>query len=525
MKTAKIIIGWLCFLSLVAGIFLTGAWVYLMARPIFNGAQIYSSGEPDMEVIAKEMSRTSDQDVRNMIFKKEYGRERLTTSMPMGTPLSILAATLEGGPPKRWRATSGAALLDLSGKVIAAYPRTLIGRVFPLSLHDCSFSDDMHGYADKESESEFLNAIGDRDASVGIARARRGGKVIGTIVVAGSSGQYTDKQTASYRTPEWILTPSILLRPNPADPPFRIPVLPPMAFLCFAMLLPVWAGMDAEWRGMRGVAWGILVAITGFLGLLIYLIARLPTPGVCPNCGETIHGRYQRCPNCGVTFILRCKTCGRKLKPGWQYCPTCMNAEASSWGTPSVAFEAEPETVQTARCAASKVLVTLRDSAKGMPISNARIRLSGPTCMDGITNSQGEFAAYRLSEGSYRVSAVKAGYEPASAETQVGTQGVSVALCTSVLPGRVGGRVVSLDTGSPVDDARVYIDSSRVDAEGVTSVDGRYSLGILPPGPYMLIVEADGYASASRLIDLSPGDAPPIDFELTRCSITETAER
>jgi RNA polymerase subunit RPABC4/transcription elongation factor Spt4 len=95
-------------------------------------------------------------------------------------------------------------------------------------------------------------------------------------------------------------------------------------FLWF--LLPSWVYVDASERGVRRAAlWSFLVFISGFVGLVVYLIARPEHPAVleCPGCGREINGNAF-CPYCGrdVSTVF-CTACRYPLKPDWTYCPSC----------------------------------------------------------------------------------------------------------------------------------------------------------------------------------------------------------
>src|SRR5690606_27746220 len=58
-------------------------------------------------------------------------------------------------------------------------------------------------------------------------------------------------------------------------------------------------------------------------------------------------------------------------------------------------------------------------------------------------------------------------------------------------PGRIGGRIVSVEDGKPVAGARVYVSGTPLDI--VTDADGRYQ-ATLPPGDYSISVIAPQFS-------------------------------
>ena len=92
------------------------------------------------------------------------------------------------------------------------------------------------------------------------------------------------------------------------------------------LLLPTWVYVDAQGRGLRR-AWlfSFLTAISGPVGLIVYLIARPDAPAAlhCPGCGREVDGAAY-CPHCGHDLSAAfCSTCRYPLKPDWAYCPAC----------------------------------------------------------------------------------------------------------------------------------------------------------------------------------------------------------
>jgi len=73
-----------------------------------------------------------------------------------------------------------------------------------------------------------------------------------------------------------------------------------IVFFIINILILVWVARDAKARGMSPLGWLILVFFTGFIGLIIYLLAR--TAGekvVCSKCNNKKLKAMEKCPHCG----------------------------------------------------------------------------------------------------------------------------------------------------------------------------------------------------------------------------------
>jgi hypothetical protein len=111
-------------------------------------------------------------------------------------------------------------------------------------------------------------------------------------------------------------------------------------FLWF--LLPTWVFVDARERGMRrAMLWSLLVLISLFVGLIVYLIARPEQARTlqCPGCDREVNGGGF-CPHCGRDLSAAfCSACRYPLKPDWVFCPSCR-AEIKPQPAPSTPAEA-----------------------------------------------------------------------------------------------------------------------------------------------------------------------------------------
>lgn len=75
----------------------------------------------------------------------------------------------------------------------------------------------------------------------------------------------------------------------------------PLIFLAVNIALLIWVAKDAKARGMTDSAlWMILVLITSFFGLIIYIFSRPEGElVVCQNCHNNRLKASAKCPHCG----------------------------------------------------------------------------------------------------------------------------------------------------------------------------------------------------------------------------------
>ena len=78
-------------------------------------------------------------------------------------------------------------------------------------------------------------------------------------------------------------------------------LLIPIILIIINVILLIWVARDAKARGMdNAVMWMILVMLTGFLGLIIYIFSR-PNGNLipCATCGNRRLETSAKCPHCG----------------------------------------------------------------------------------------------------------------------------------------------------------------------------------------------------------------------------------
>jgi TctA family transporter len=74
----------------------------------------------------------------------------------------------------------------------------------------------------------------------------------------------------------------------------------PVAVLALHIFLMVWVARDCKARGQREiVGWLILLALTGLIGLIVYLCVRPSGPMLlCAKCGRRYMKSLEACPHC-----------------------------------------------------------------------------------------------------------------------------------------------------------------------------------------------------------------------------------
>jgi iron complex outermembrane recepter protein len=83
--------------------------------------------------------------------------------------------------------------------------------------------------------------------------------------------------------------------------------------------------------------------------------------------------------------------------------------------------------------------------------------------------------------------------------------------------GRISGRVTYGGDNTPLHDASVQIVQLRRLVE--TNDDGTYEITNVPPGRYTLLVHQEGFADATRVVDVTTGSAQTVDFTLQISSV------
>lgn len=310
--------------------------------------------------------------------------------------------------------------------------------------------------------------------------------------------------------------------------------------IAYWLLLSVWAGLDARWRGMSPWVWTIVLFIANFIGLLVYLLVRVRDPRACPQCKKRVHDRFSVCPYCGLEMLSRCPACRAYIQPGWRFCPGCKldlwsdeaKAKVESRARPPappvqrapeppkpveaapVVAPAQPEQVKPERAA---INVRAVDDETGSALGGVRLTFTGPSHLTATTDSSGIGRAYGAEFGEYEIAAEKAGYARAERKTDVQAgEARELVLSLKAQAGTLSGRVLDGETKEPLSGARVAIDSVRVDQEAQTTADGSFKFDAIPPGPYVVFAQKEGYMLDRQSGQVRPGEETQLDFALRR---------
>lgn len=500
MRILKAVIGWLCLLSLLVGLFFGGYWVYLESTPFFRGAKIVSFAWVDEPTGLMQQVASNGLDPLDVVPITEYATRGTDPYTRTGWDAAVEWLTDRPRVVKSQPTDIAAvALIDWSGAPVAVYP-TRLARHVPRYEKSAP-----QGWID--AASSYLRERGTQTDHPSLFDVRnRVGYPIGTLIVI----RKYDREFAVI--PDRARVYGFIGIRQSATAAILLLVL-------FALLLPVWVAMDAGWRGMRPFAWGLLVLLTNWIGLLAYLLARLSPPGPCPNCGEQVLAKYKRCPVCGASLLSRCPVCKRKMKPGWQYCPICTGVPAGQVETQSSPEPSEPapppatEAAERDRPGVLKIHVL--HAGTGAAVPGAIVLIKGPVTLQGLVGPSGCFEARKPRSGSYDISATRQGFETDSTRLDIDEgSGGEVWLNLKPLAGSIYGRVVESDAALPIAEARVYLDSGRLDRAAMTGRDGRFTLEDIPPGPYAVCAEAVDHEPQTRVAEVQPGARALLDFAL-----------
>ncbi len=511
------VFGWLCYASLILTIYFAAYYSYIVMAPFFRGAELryYQDGGQPEESLGEQVGAAGigKQDVpllRAYVTNDQHSRRTETgwAALPQiietwDTPRIHLYEGTRLGSRVAW-----AAVANDRGAVVASYPVRLTTEMGRVVLHTPA---GWHGAAD--------NVVSEKAVIRVYPLYHEGGALAGSVAV----GMYAEPRPRLVVVPPQAVVRGWLS-------PFSAALATAISFLGFLILLPTWMAMDAEWRGMRGFAWVALLLLTGPIGLAAYFIARPRPPKPCPNCGEEIYSSYKRCPACGVSLLSRCPVCRAAVKPGWQLCPHCgaVPGEMAERPPKPEPVKVTPITTAVVPSQAEPEGATLSVSvsqADGAPVPGAAVTIDGPSRLDGLTDSNGSFVARRLPEGHYFITSTRQGYDPATTEADVNADEiVSVRLTMTSLPGAISGRILDRTTLSPIEYARVYVDSARLDRSALAAADGGFTLDDMPPGPYAICAEAEGHLPQTRLAEVGAGQHVTLDFALEPSAQTVTEE-
>ena len=73
---------------------------------------------------------------------------------------------------------------------------------------------------------------------------------------------------------------------------------------------------------MSTILWGVLVLVTLYAGLVIYLACRKDERVACPVCGSYPPSSFNFCPCCGSVIGESCPSCGAASRSG-RFCASC----------------------------------------------------------------------------------------------------------------------------------------------------------------------------------------------------------
>lgn len=95
-----------------------------------------------------------------------------------------------------------------------------------------------------------------------------------------------------------------------------------------------WVAVDSRRRAMPTVPWSILVLVTLYAGLVIYLACRKDQRVSCPVCGSYPPASFNFCPCCGSVLGTVCASCGAPAFRENRFCPSCGAERVSADASP-----------------------------------------------------------------------------------------------------------------------------------------------------------------------------------------------
>jgi hypothetical protein len=567
----KRIIGWLSFLALI-GLLVSAGWVGYLADKR-GGIEDVAWGRAPWRY---ELPQPDPAEISDYVRQNGLGPDlepKLKAYVMTQVAPQASAVPDSRAPLKKYRNALGVLVLDPEGRVAASYPDYFKGERFTYPLgFELMASDQPLFYP-----GEYVNIYTRRHGDVTIDVR---GVVIDIHGPEETEGETTDEGVseteAQWKRRDWARDVRTRIRDyvpyseaamtqmlagpdgKPAailftalngdlqlkgafwqslweefGPGYRVAILMIASVSVYWILLGVWAGLDARWRGMSAWVWTPILLLTNFIGLLVYLLVRVPDPRGCPQCKKKVHNRYAVCPYCGFEMMSRCPACRAYIQPGWRFCPGCkldlwsdeaktktrVRAAAVVQPVPRPLVEPAPAppAPEQPRPQTATIGVTVVDDETGGALSGVRLTFSGPSHLTATTDSSGVGRAYGAEPGAYAISGEKDGYPKAELKLDLKPgETPELVMALKAETGALIGKAVDDETSGPIAGARVSIDSMRVDRDAETGPDGSFRFGDVPPGPYIVTAQKEGYLSARQSAQVRPAEETSLELRLRR---------
>lgn len=191
---------------------------------------------------------------------------------------------------------------------------------------------------------------------------------------------------------------------------------------------------------------------------------------------------------------------------------------------PYVVEDAQEEDVTVVASLKASATVTVVDD--GEPVENARVAMTktdqGETAASGRTGADGTFDSGTLEQGTYRVLAVKEGYEFNETTVDVfGSTEATVAIEEGSVTVEFSVRDDHFDEPRPVEGATVEIEGPTT-ASVTTSGEGTASIGLPVNARYTITVRKDGYGTVRRTVNVGQEPAD-LSFTINREPVLSVA--
>ncbi len=155
-----------------------------------------------------------------------------------------------------------------------------------------------------------------------------------------------------------------------------------------------------------------------------------------------------------------------------------------------------------------------------VPIAGALVDVLNQTGLpvtETVTDGTGAYLLNNLTAGVYQVRVSAAGFSSQLAGVSLSPGDVkNLSFSLSALPGTVSGTIADEQTSADIANSSVKLVTNEgiIVRSTLTDSNGEYTLASIPPGSYVLVVSAEGYASKTIGIQVSAGSTTQADLSL-----------